>query len=339
MAAVPGDRVPTIADKRAFLESGVAWPGEPPPLCLETHASFVFLTLDRAYKLKKPVRLPHADMRSVAARSHLCDEEFRLNRELAGDVYRRVVPLTLCPGGGLSIGGEGRPVDWLVEMERLPASAMLNRRIVEGPPPQPAEIDAVGARLVAFYSGRKGSLADGRVYHARLGRELATDIRHLSEMSDRLEPVQVEEASAHVPALLEAARTEIEDRASTGLVVEGHGDLRAEHVCLTAPPVLFDRLEFGRAFRLIDPHDEVGALDLDCLKLGVDWIGPTLHRQLATAGIVLPAPGLLSLYRVLRCLTQARLSIDHLRDPYPRTPEKWAPRARWFIAKTASLRD
>lgn len=325
-------RGPGLAAKRAFLESGAAWPGEPPPLCLETHASLVFLTRQRAFKLKKPVRMPHADMRRLSARRHFCEEELRLNRALAGAVYRGLVPVTVHPGGGLALGGPGRVVDWLVEMDRLPAADMLDQRILGDRPPDGTEIARVGACLVAFYGRQPASPAHARAYHARLSRELATDIAHLREMAGLLGPTALEALAARVPQQLEAAHAEIAARGAAGVVLEGHGDLRAEHVCLLHPPVLFDRVEFDHDFRLIDPHDEIGALGLDCERLGAPWIGPALTAQLDASGMAAPSDGLSALYRALRCLTQARLSIDHLRDAHPRTPGKWAPRARWFIA-------
>ncbi|BDW86520.1 hypothetical protein MACH21_26970 [Roseicyclus marinus] len=151
-------------------------------------------------------------------------------------------------------------------------------------------------------------------------------------MADLTGPTALEMLAPQVPHMLERARPEIEAPSANGFVLEGHGDLRAEHVCLLNPPVMFDRVEFDHDFRLIDPHDEIAALGLDCERLGAPLIGPALGTQLDAAGITAPSDGLSTLYRVLRCLTQARLSIDHLRKPRPRTPEKWAPRALWFMA-------
>lgn len=330
-AARPMGPDPGLEAKRAFLECGAAWPGEPPPLCIETHASLVFLTRERAFKLKKPVRMPHADMRRLSARRHFCEEELRLNRALAGAVYRGLVPVTLHPGGGLALGGPGRVVDWLVEMDRLPAADMLDQRLLAAKPPDATELARVGACLVAFYRQQCPSPSYGRAYHARLARELETDIAHLREMAGQIGATALETLAAEAPRQLETARPEIEARAAAGLVLEGHGDLRAEHVCLLNPPVLFDRVEFDHDFRLIDPHDEIGALGLDCERLGALWIGPELTERLDASGIAAPSDGLSTLYRSLRCLTQARLSIDHLRDAHPRTPEKWPLRARWLI--------
>lgn len=327
----PRIRPPTLAQKRAFLESGAAWPGAAPPLCIETHASLVFLTQDRVFKLKKPVCLPHADMRSLPARARLCAEELRLNRAMAGPVYRGLVALVQRRDGALALGGPGRIVDWLVEMERLPKAAMLDHRLTEGPPPQPAEIAAFGRAMIGFYRRQIAPPGVGQTYLARLLRELETDLAHLHEMRAHLPgPLDARMLAAAAQALCACAPA-ILARGAAGLVIEGHGDLRAEHVCLIHPPVAFDRVEFDHDFRLIDPHAEVLALGIDCRLRGVGWIGPALSAQLHRAGFAAPTPALAGAYQVVHCLTQARLAIDHLRDPAPRTPLKWAPRAGRFL--------
>ena len=141
----------SLAEKHAFLMSGAAWPDEPPPQCRKTHASLVYLTRDRAWKLKKPVRLMHVNQVSLAARARLCREELRLNRALSGDVYRGLTPLVLRADGSLALGGAEQVVDWLIESVRLPETEMLNRRLICGPAPKSAEIKALCDTLVGFY--------------------------------------------------------------------------------------------------------------------------------------------------------------------------------------------
>ena len=153
-APAAGGGEASFADKRAFLESGAAWPGEPPPICQETHASIVCLTRDRAWKLKKPVHLMHVDQRSLASRERYCREELRLNREMSGAVYRGLTALVQRPDGTLSLGGAGRIVDWVIETQRLPATEMLDSRLATGRAPVPAEIDALADVLIGFYRGR-----------------------------------------------------------------------------------------------------------------------------------------------------------------------------------------
>lgn len=336
MGQPPDDRCNGLAEKRAFLMRH-AWTDAPPPVCIETHASLVFLTKDHAYKLKKPVVLPHADMRGLTARAALCAEELRLNRALSGDVYRGLVALVRRPDGTLALGGAGRVVDWLVQMRRLPQAQMLDKRLAHGPIPSRDEIAGFGQVMIAFYRQQLSPPRAGRHYLTRLQHEMTTDLAHLAQMRTHLGDSLTPELQKGAPTLLAEVADLILARGKAGLVFEGHGDLRAEHVCLTHPPLAFDRVEFNHDFRLLDPHDEIAGLGLECAIQGAGWIGPSLCRQLAMAGFVPPPPALARAYLVARCLTQARLAIDHLRDPAPRTPAKWAPRARRYLAIAHAL--
>lgn len=328
---------PTLADKRRFLESGAAWAGEAPPACVETHASLIFLTSDRAWKLKKPVRLHHIDLSTLEARAHYCREEFRLNRELAGEVYRAVAPLVLRPDGGLAIGGGGRIVDWLIEMRRLPEARMLDRLIAEGPPPAPAEVAGAAEVLLRFYARAPGDPGAGAVYLERLRTEGRTNARHLRGLWSRIGWPGDRGILDRGTALLEAAAGEILSRGRRGLLVEGHGDLRPEHLCLEEPPVIFDRVEFDHAARLVDPFEELGYLGLECAMLGAGWVRETLLAAVDRAGVPRPSEELALAYGVNRCLTRARLAIDHLRDVEIRTPEKWPAQARRYLEAAARI--
>jgi aminoglycoside phosphotransferase family enzyme len=115
-------------------------------------------------------------------------------------------------------------------------------------------------------------------------------------------------------------------------VLDGHGDLRPEHVCLLAPPVVIDCLEFNAQLRQTDPFDELAYLSLECDLLGAPWIGPRLVSGCAAALGDAPAPALLQLYTAYRALVRARLCMAHLLDTHPRTPEKWPPLASRYIA-------
>ena len=141
---------PTLADKVAFLgrpESYAHAVGE--LIRKETHMSWVFLAGDRVYKLKKPVRFPYLDFSTLARREAACRAEFSLNRRLAPDVYIGVIPLVASPQG-LSLGGEGRTVDWLVVMRRLDERWALEQVVREGRLDTP-HLDRLIATLVRFY--------------------------------------------------------------------------------------------------------------------------------------------------------------------------------------------
>src|SRR5438876_12086599 len=94
----------------------------------QTHISIVFLAGPFAYKIKKPVDMGFLDFTTLAKRRHFCEEEVRLNRRLAADVYLGVVPVTRA-GARISMDGAGETVEWAVKMRRLPGEATLLQRL------------------------------------------------------------------------------------------------------------------------------------------------------------------------------------------------------------------
>ncbi|HSM22435.1 MAG TPA: hypothetical protein VK876_09530, partial [Rubrivivax sp.] len=123
-------------------------------------------------------------------------------------------------------------------------------------------------------------------------------------------------------------------RAAGGHVVDGHGDLRPEHVCLQQPPVVIDALEFNAALRAVDPFDELTFLGLECEMAGAAWIGPRVMAVCAATLGHAPPAALLHLYTAYRAQLRARLALAHLLEPQPRTPLKWAPLAQRYLQRS-----
>ena len=99
---------------------------------LETHASVVFLVGERAYKLKRAVKFDYLDFSTPERRRQMCEAEVRLNRRTAPELYRGVLPITRRADGGLALGGDGAPVDWVVEMNRFDQRGLFDRLAVAG---------------------------------------------------------------------------------------------------------------------------------------------------------------------------------------------------------------
>jgi aminoglycoside phosphotransferase family enzyme len=291
--------------------------------------SWVFLTRDLAFKLKKPVRYPFLDFSTLDARERFCREELRLNRRLAPDVYLDVVPLVQRADGKLLLGAapeEATIVDWLVKMRRLPAGRMLDQAI-RSASVTTGQVNALADVLAAFYrSAQKADVASA-AYADRFAIEQATSRSVLlrSEFPSLQEPAR--RALDALDEALAADRELIVDRARGRHIVEGHGDLRPEHICLLDTPVVIDCLEFNRTLRLVDPFDELAFLGLECDFAGAFWIGPQLVRRCAEALGDEVAPRLLAIYTAYRALLRARLSAAHLLEPDPREPERWLPQA------------
>lgn len=310
---------------------------------IETHAAHVFLTDCKAWKIKKPTALPGFDHRSLTARERACHEELRLNRQLAGPgVYLGVHPLLREPDGTFRLGanGAGEIADWLVQMRRLPAARMLDAMVFRGAVPAGSELAGLGRRLAAFYAARRAAPPRPGVYLAHLLEESRINRRRLAEMAPHLGVRDLDRLTAAGGAAAAAAAPAIRAREAAGLVLEGHGDLRPEHICLTRPPVIFDRIEAAPALRMIDVGDELGYLAMECRLLGTPRVGVRVIAELAAAGFPPPPAPLARVYLLIRALIRARLAADHLRHPAPRHGSAhWIARTRRYLDEARRVAD
>jgi aminoglycoside phosphotransferase family enzyme len=325
-------RDPTLAEKVRFLAGPAAYPDRPRRVrVVETHMSFVFLAGRLVYKLKKPVVFPYLDFSTPSARRRFVGEELRLNRRLAPDVYLGEAILRLSETGSLTLDGAGRAVDWLVMMRRLPHRRMLDAMLKRGAA-TPEAIGRVGDALAGFYGSLPPEPIPVEAYLGRLAREHAETADTLREPAFGLTAAEAEEALRSFDARLALARSAIESRVREGRIVEGHGDLRPEHVCMTDPVAIIDRLEFDRALRLVDPFEEVAFLGLECARLGAPWAHAVLTGRVAAGLGAAPTEAVAAFHWTNRALLRARLALAHLREPHPRTPRKWRPLARRYLA-------
>lgn len=320
----------SLAEKVRFLSSPAAYS------CVvqsvetrETHMSWVFMTGDRVYKLKKPVRFPYLDFSTLERRAVACRAEYVLNRRLAPDVYLGLAPLTRSPSG-LAIGGDGAVVDWLVVMRRLDADANLEASLLAHRL-SAVQVDRLVATLKAFYRHARRI----HVPHARHLMDWARSVEYDRSMLSNARFGLAQGCIGRIAAVQRrflAKRSELLlKRGRENRILDAHGDLRPEHVWLGDRVTIIDCLEFDPKLRTLDALDEVAFLHLECERLGAGWVGERIRRRLAAMLGDERASGLFLFYRIQRAMLRARLSIAHLLDAKPRTPEKWPRQARAYL--------
>ncbi len=248
-----------------FLTRKTSYPHPVPTSILrrETHVSHVFLAGAFAYKLKKPVRFPFLDASALADRKRFCALELSLNRRLAPATYLGMIPVVE-RRGELQLGGSGKPVEWLVQMRRLPEHRMLDRVLAQDRVRRRDMID-IADRLVGFFKRAARSKTidcygmPQQVAELVLGnlRECQPFIGSLLSEADRwfLEAAYRQYLTLHEPLL----RQRVQKRR----IIDGHGDLRCENICLTTPISIFDCVEFQPAFRCGDMANDVSFLIMD----------------------------------------------------------------------------
>jgi uncharacterized protein len=325
------DDAAAVARKVGWLSCADHYDSAPDTVTVrETHMSWVFMAADRVYKLKKPVRFPYLDFSTLERRAAACRAEVSLNGRLAPDVYLGVMPLTET-ASGYSIGGSGSIADWLVVMRRLDESQTLERLLGDRKVSR-TQVQTFADKLYHFYRHASRIMIDPASYLLSLQRAAAVDHRVLLDPSFALNRGTIERISHLQRRFLRQHQKVLTERVHRRLIVDAHGDLRPEHIWLSAPYPIIDCLEFNASLRALDALDELAFLHLECERLGGRWVGELLRRRLAILLDDDPATGLFLFYRINRAMLRARLAIAHLLDTNPRTPEKWPRLARNYLA-------
>ena len=303
---------------------------------VETHRSWVFLTDHYAYKLKKPVRYAFMDSSTVAARKYYCEEEVRLNRRLAGDVYLATVPLTMDRSGKLELNGMGLTVDWLVKMRRLPADRMLDI-VIQSKQIQDRQTRAVAAKLAKFYQASAPVNITPIDSWSGFEREVRANLGELSRPVFGLRKDLVEAPCAAQLNLLKEAPAMFDERVREGRIIEGHGDLRPEHICLLEPePVIIDCLEFNRELRTLDAAADLAFLAQECERFGAPQVGQIILDVYSEVTHDRPSAILLSFYKSFWACVRAKLCVWHLTDPICHDPGKWSQLARDYLVRAGN---
>lgn len=297
----------------------------------QTHISYVFLAGEYVYKVKKPVHFVFLDYSTLDKRHHFCQEEVRLNRRLSPTVYLGVVPVVQREGGfalgeGAVAAGKWTVAEYVVKMHRLPEEQMLDRLLSEGRVGKEA-IHAVAKKLVSFHlaaaTDRAAVYGAPEVVWQALADNFQETERFISQTISEKEFNSIQEYSRR---FLAAHRELLKARVREERVREGHGDLRAEHICLTDDIAVFDCVEFNERLRYCDVTSEVAFLAMD-----LDFLGASLlSEELAAAYGVMAQDEMFSLllpfYKCYRA--HVRGKVESLKSQEKEVPEVEREKAR-----------
>ncbi|GLU31121.1 hypothetical protein WKR88_00355 [Trinickia caryophylli] len=326
-----GEPLLPVQTKVAALRDPAAYPEATAAVSvIETHMSWVFLTEQHAYKLKKPVRYEYLDFSTLAARRRFCEEELRLNRRLAESVYLGVLPLATDATGRLIIDGDGEVVDWLVRMRRLPADRMLDRALLDGTATA-ADAERSAARIAAFHHALPPAPVTAHAYRRRLAAGILENERALCDPAFGLPDGDVRAICHAQHDMLEWGAGHFDRRVHEGRIVEGHGDLRPEHVCLEPGIPVIDCLEFSAMLRTLDTIDEIAFLALECERLGRADFADALLSAYVHDRHERGCEPLVHFYQSYRALVRAKMAAWHLRERAYRQSPKWTIMARHYL--------
>jgi aminoglycoside phosphotransferase family enzyme/predicted kinase len=271
----------------------------------ETHASWVFVTGVRAYKVKKPLALGFLDYSTLALRHAACREEVRVNGELAPGIYLGVRAIVRT-ATGFALVSEDAPeaVEYAVEMRRFREADTL-AGLIAADAMTAEHVRAVARRLAAFH--RAAAVIAGGTPSEVLGmwRENA---RGLAELGDGL-GWRTREVESFGEAFVQAHAAEIERRRRAGLVRDGHGDLRCEHILVTSTVRVVDRVEFDPALRHTDVACDLAFLAMDLELRGQRWAAGELISAYRGERMDPGSEALECFYAAHRALVRAKVAL------------------------------
>lgn len=275
----------------------------------ETHISWVLLSGDAAYKIKKPVNFGFLDFSTLEKRAFYCNEELRLNRRLAPRLYLDVVTVS-GPPSAPQLGGAGPILDYAVKMRRFDTTQQLDALLAQGRL-EPTHIDALARRIAAFHRAIPAAPADSPLGEAdavhqpalqnfvqiRARISDATDLDHLSRLEDWSE--------REYRRLIES----FQQRKRDGFIRECHGDLHLANLAWFDGDIApFDCIEFSENLRWVDVISEIAFLVMDFHDrhrpdLGWRLLNGYLEQSGDYAGL-----GVLRYYLVYRALVRAKVA-------------------------------
>jgi aminoglycoside phosphotransferase family enzyme/predicted kinase len=273
---------------------------------IETHISWLLLAGDYAYKLKKPIALDFLDFSSLEKRHFYCDEEVRLNRPYAPEIYVDVVPVTETDGG-YRFGGHGRVVDYAVRMHRFDQDLRLDRQLEDG-----LLVESDMKELAGSIAGRH--LAATRVPPDQRDRVLALTGELMRDNFPPLSGSVDDPLVAGLRQWTEAQLAQHQDlvarRFDEGFVRDCHGDLHLGNVVRMAGGFrTFDCIEFNTDLRHIDVFCDLAFLVMDlAARRRLDMASHLLNRYLEVTGDYGGMP-LFRLFYVYRCLVRAKVAV------------------------------
>jgi len=330
--------LPDFASRIAFLSDARSYPFATSRVeVVETHMSWVFLTDRYAYKLKKPIRLDGHDLALLEERESQCRNEVALNGRLSHGVYLGIAALGVSAQGELQLGG-GRVADWLVWMRRLPEELMLDRLIALGRVDE-GRLVACIERLARFYASVPPEPITPPEYRARIAARIVENLDALRLPQGGLPALEVERVASGQLSFISTRGAKLDERADRRRIIEGHGDLRPEHICLESPPQVIDCLEFSRELRVLDPIEELGFLAMECGRLGAPQLDAAIFGAYGRASGDVPDPLLLHFHKSVSACVRAKLAVWHVAEPGPRGVQEWRRRASEYLGIAARHLD
>jgi len=289
----------------------------------QTHISFVFLTRNFVYKVKKAVDLGFLDFTTLEKRRFFCEKELELNRRLCGEMYLEVVPINR--SNIIKIKGEGKPIEYAVKMKRMPQEKMMNKLLEENKVNSKL-IDEIAKIIAEFHSKAEtnrrisefGSLAIIETNWKENFEQTQEFVSKTISMKD------FKFIRERIDDFMKRNVSFFEKRMAERRVRDCHGDIHSGNIFVTDRIYIFDAIEFNERFRYSDVASDIAflAMDLD-FKGRTDLSSFFVEKYVKYSGDQ-ELTKLLPFYKCYRAYVRGKVISFKLQDPNVGSEEKGA---------------
>lgn len=231
---------------------------------IETHISWVFLTGDFVYKVKKPVDMGFLDFSTLEKRKHYCEEEVRLNQRLAPEYYLEVIPITGSPTNP-EYAGNGEVIEYAVKMRQFPEGCELDKLAAKGLVTA-KQLELVARKIAKFHlsvnvATESHSFGDLSHVHQPVVNCYRTLLDNIEDEDDLR---RVKQLKTWTESNFKLLKPLLIARKENGYVRECHGDLHLRNIAIDQDKVIaFDCIEFNPDLRWNDVMSEIAFLVMD----------------------------------------------------------------------------
>ncbi len=282
---------------------------------METHISWVLLTGDYVYKIKKPVNFGFLDYSSLEQRAHFCAEEVRLNRRLAPSMYLDVIPVR----GNLespTLQGDGPIIEYLVKTRQFRQQDLLGNMQREGRL-ENRHIDELANTLSRFHAQIAHATSD--MPHGNPDQVYAPTAQNFQQIRPFLTSAedlsQLDQLEQWANTTYQRLIPQMAERKAAGLVRECHGDIYLDNVTLIDGQVtLFDCIEFNEEFRWIDVMSDVAFMAMDLEDRGLPGLAQRFVSGYLENSGDYEGLAVLNYYKAHRAMVRAKVALFGMSD-------------------------
>ncbi len=288
----------------------------------QTQMSFVFLTDNFAYKVKKPVNLGYLDYSTIDKRRHFCEKEIELNRRLCRDAYLEVVNITHQPEG-FSINGKGETVDYAVKMRRLPAELMMDK-LLEEQKVTGAMIKRLAEKVAGFHrsAATGGEIDIFGSLETIVGNNDENFSQTDSYIGRTISQKQFDALSEYTQSFIKNNTSLFESRVKDAHIRDCHGDLHTTHICFENGLCIYDCIEFNDRFRYGDTASEVAFLAMDLDHHGWAELSHRFVNEYISFSSDTGLKKLLTYYKCYRAYVRGKVACFKMDDAYITAEER-----------------